>query len=337
MRCKSCQPTFKDTKATPGTEILPLSEFALIAKHFAPLARDPAALLLSDDACVLKPEPGRELIVTCDALVAGVHFLATDPPDLIAAKALAVNLSDLAAKGAEPRGYLMALVLPADIEEPWLERFARGLSEAQQRYGTSLLGGDTTATPGPLTIAITALGTAPAGSMIRRRGARAGDGIYVSGTIGDAGAGLQILQGAGEGDTSLVDRYRNPTPRLALGKALRGVATAALDVSDGLIADLGHISDVSAVRLIVEANRIPLSAALLRFWPGEEGLLKAVTAGDDYEIAFTAALDESVAALATKVGVSVTRIGQVETGSGVVLRDAGGKAIPVTRPGYTHF
>ena len=253
--CRGRLHAFKDTKATPGTEILPLSEFALIAKHFAPLARDPAALLLSDDACVLRPEPGREMIVTCDALVAGVHFLATDPPDLIAAKALAVNLSDLAAKGAEPRGYLMALALPHTTEDAWLARFARGLSEAQDRYSTSLLGGDTTATPGPLTIAITALGTAPVGSMIRRRGARAGDGIYVSGTIGDAGAGLRILQGTGEGDAYLVGRYRNPTPRLSLGLALRGVATASLDVSDGLIADLGHISDVSSVRLVVEANR----------------------------------------------------------------------------------
>jgi len=317
-----------------------LSEFGLIAKYFAPLASDPAALLLSDDACVLKSEPGREMIVTCDALVESVHFFATDPPELIAAKALAVNLSDLAAKGAEPRGYLLAIALPSSTTEAWLEAFSRGLSEAQRMFGTSLLGGDTTATPGPLTIAITALGTAPVGAMIRRRGARPGDGIYVSGTIGDAAAGLQILQGAlaaGEGTDFLIGRYRQPTPRLALGKALRGVATASLDVSDGLIADLGHISDVSAVRMVVEANRIPLSPALLHIWPGQEGLVRSVTAGDDYEIAFTASSDESVAAAAASANVSVTKIGHVETGSGVVLRDAAGGAIAIPHSGYRHF
>jgi thiamine-monophosphate kinase len=317
-----------------------LSEFGLIAKYFAPLARDPAALMLSDDACVLKPEPGRELIVTADALVEGVHFLASDPPDLIASKALRVNLSDLAAKGAEPRGYLLALALPPTTTDAWLQGFARGLSADQDRFGTSLLGGDTTSTPGSLTIAVTALGTAPAGAMIRRRGARPGDGVYVSGTIGDAGAGLQLLQAAleaGEGADFLIGRYRQPTPRLALGKALRGVATASLDVSDGLIADLGHIADVSAVRLVVDANRIPLSGELLHFWPGPEGLLRAATAGDDYEIAFTAASDESVAAAAAKADVSVTRIGRVETGSGVILLDGSGQAVTVARPGFLHF
>ncbi len=317
-----------------------LSEFGLIAKYFVPLARDPAALRLSDDACVLQQEAGRELIVTTDALVEGVHFLRGDPPDLIAAKALAVNLSDLAAKGAEPRGYLMALALPPYSADAWLECFARGLSVDQTAFGTSLLGGDTTATPGPLTIAITALGTAPNGAMIRRRGARAGDGIYVSGTIGDAGAGLHLLQGTlahGEGADFLIQRYRRPTPRLALGKALRGVATAALDVSDGLMADLGHIADVSAVRLVVEANRIPLSPALMRVWPGQEGLVRAATAGDDYEIAFTAASDESVAAAALGLDVSVTRIGRVESGSGIVLVDGTGHTIAVPRPGFVHF
>ena len=321
-------------------QVLPLSEFALIAKHFAPLARDPAALSLSDDACVLKPEPGRELIITADALVEGVHFLANDPPEMIAAKALAVNLSDLAAKGAEPRGYLMALALPRRLDDAWLASFTRGLSVAQTHFAISLLGGDTTATPGPLTIAITALGTAPVGAMIRRRGARPGDGIYVSGTIGDAGAGLQILQGAlaaGEGADFLIGRYRQPTPRLALGKALRGVATASLDVSDGLLADLGHIADVSAVRLVVEANRIPLSRELLHIWPGEEGLVRAATAGDDYEIAFTAASDESVAAAAAKAEIQVTRIGEVAIGSGVILLDGAGQAITVARPGFVHF
>jgi len=317
-----------------------ISEFALIAKYFAPLAVDPAALGLTDDACVLPQESGRQTVVTADALIEGVHFLKSDPPALIAAKALRVNLSDLAAKGADPVGYLMALALPRDIEESWLEKFAHGLSADQTEFSVSLLGGDTTATPGPLMIAITALGSVPQGEMLRRAGAGPGDSIYVSGSIGDAGAGLAVLQGeleAGPGAQTLIARYRRPTPRLSLGKALRGVATAALDVSDGLLADLGHIAEVSGVRLVIEAGRIPRSLALQAVWPGIEGIMRAATAGDDYEIAFTAPPGVDVAAAFSKYDVSVTKIGWVEKGEGVVLLDEGGTALPVARAGYRHF
>ena len=314
-----------------------LTEFGLIARHFCPLATHDGALALSDDACVLQEEAARDTIITADALTAGVHFLVSDPPNLIASKALRVNLSDLAAKGAVPAGYLLVLALPPSVDDAWLASFARGLADDQAAFGISLLGGDTTATPGPLTIAITALGHVPRGTMIRRSGAKPGDHVFVSGTIGDAGAGLALLQGGAGAPPSdygfLVGRYRQPSPRLKLGVALRGVAHASLDVSDGLLADLGHIAEVSGVRITVEAAAVPRSDALRRLDP--DGVVQAVTAGDDYEIAFTA---PSVAAVETAVGqVPVTRIGRVEAGQGVVLVDREDREIPVARTGFTHF
>ncbi len=316
------------------------SEFALISKYFSPLATAEAALGLTDDACLLKQCAECDLVVTTDALIAGVHFLADDPANLIASKALRVNLSDLAAKGAKPAGYLLALALPRIIENAWLECFARGLSDDQKEFAISLLGGDTTATPGPLTLAITALGHVPSGGMIRRSGATLGDGVYVSGTIGDAGAGLAVLKGelsAGEHADFLIGRYRQPVPRLSLGMALRGIAPAALDVSDGLVADLGHLAEVSKVRITVQADRIPRSDALHRLWPGPEGIVRAVTAGDDYEIAFTARSDAAALEAGRQVGVPVTKIGQVEEGQGVHLLDVSGREIPLSRTGYVHF
>jgi len=306
------------------------SEFELIARLFAPLATAPGAFGLTDDAALLPARAGHELIATTDALVEGVHFLSEDSPDSIAKKALRVNLSDLAAKGAEPAAYLLALSLPARLDLAWLEEFARGLGEDQQAFGIALFGGDTTSTPGPLTLAITAFGFVPVGGMIRRAGAKPGDGVYVSGSIGDAGGGLAVLQG-GSGPAELVERYRLPMPRLALGLALRGIASAALDVSDGLIADLGHIAEVSGVRIVVEAARIPRSPALRALWgDGNEAILRAATAGDDYEIAFTVPPRDEIPA-------GVSRIGVVEKGAGIVLLDAEGREIAVPRAGYRHF
>lgn len=307
-----------------------LSEFGLIAKYFVPLATHPGALALSDDAAVLKAEADHDLVMTADALTAGVHFLPDDPPNLIASKALRVNLSDLAAKGAEPVGYLLALALPQSIDDTWMAEFARGLGEDQKTFGVSLLGGDTTATPGPLTIAITAIGKVPHGTMIRRSGAKPGDHVYVSGTIGDAGAGLAILQGKAARETDaafLIGRYRQPTPRVSLGPKLRGLANASLDVSDGLLADLGHIAETSHVRIVVEADAIPRSDALKSLDPD---IVRAATAGDDYEIAFTASA-------AIPDGLPVTRIGRVEAGQGVVLLDSQGQEIAVPKAGFTHF
>ncbi len=319
------------------------SEFTLIARLFAPLATSPGAFALTDDVACVAQRDGHDLVVTTDALVEGVHFFADDPPASIAKKALRTNLSDLAAKGAEPAGYLLALSLPERIEMAWLESFAHGLGEDQKKFAVSLLGGDTTATPGPLTLAITAMGYVPAGTMIRRVGATAGDGVYVSGTVGDAGGGLALLKGEGahlRGCEAgrLIERYRLPSPRLALGQALRGVASAALDVSDGLIADLSHIAEVSRVRIVIEAERIPRSPEIRALWVATpEAIVRAATAGDDYEIAFTASSEGKVMEAAMHAGTAVARIGRVEEGSGVALLDAGGREIPVSRTGFTHF
>jgi thiamine-monophosphate kinase len=319
------------------------SEFKLIAQVFAPLATAPGAFGLTDDVALLPPRVGHDLVVTTDALVEGVHFLAGDPAASIAKKALRTNLSDLAAKGAEPAGYLLALSLPAHIDMAWLEAFALGLGEDQEMFAVSLLGGDTTATPGPLMLAITAMGHVPTGAMIRRAGAKPGDGVYVSGTIGDAGGGLALLTGEGAniggGETgTLIERYRLPSPRLALGQALRGVASAALDVSDGLIADLSHVAEVSRVRIVVEAERIPRSPDLRALWGDTaEAIVRAATAGDDYEIAFTASSERKVMEAAKRAGVAVACIGRVGKGSGVALVEAGGREIAVPRTGFTHF
>lgn len=322
-----------------------LSEFALIAKLFAPLAKAEGAFDLTDDVARLSLSSGQELVVTVDAIVEGVHFFRSDPADLIARKALRVNLSDLAAKGAEPRHYLLALSLPDWVDDAWLAQFTEGLEQDQAEFGVSLLGGDTTATPGPLTLSITALGETPAGRMLRRAGARAGDRVFVTGTIGDAGAGLAVMKGDGPKLSAadrdyLVRRFRLPEPRVLLGPKLIGVASAALDVSDGLLADLGHIAEVSKLRIQLEAERLPLSPACVALWgEGPDAAIRAASAGDDYEIAFTApeSARPGIAQAASQVGVAVREIGRVEAGMGVLITDAGGNPIPVSRGGYTHF
>jgi thiamine-monophosphate kinase len=322
-----------------------LSEFALIAELFAPLAAAaPGAYGLKDDAATLEVPQGRELVLTTDALVETVHFFADDPTDLIAKKALRVNLSDLAAKGAEPIGYLLALSLPEWVDDAWLRGFAKGLAEDQARFGIALFGGDTTATPGPLTIAVTAFGSAPRGQTLRRGGARIGDKVYVTGTIGDAGAGLALRTRPPHLHPAdwhhLQSRYRLPQPRVALGPRLIGLASAALDVSDGLIADLGHIAEVSGVSIRVEAARIPLSPAL-RAHSGEgvETIARAATAGDDYEIAFTALAEAApeLERLARELGTEIHEIGRVEAGSGVILAGVDGAPIALEKAGFVHF
>jgi thiamine-monophosphate kinase len=320
-------------------------EFALIAELFAPLATLPGAFGLKDDAAIATAPAGQDLVVTTDALVEGVHFFATDPPDLIARKALRVNLSDLAAKGCTPAGYLIALSLPFTADMQWLRAFARGLEEDQQTFGISLFGGDTTSTPGPLTIAITAFGHVPAGKMIRRDGAKIGDHVFVSGTIGDAGAGLACLKNetaslSEEDRRFLTRRFQLPEPRLSLGRYLLGIATASTDVSDGLLADLGHIASVSDTRILVHAARAPISSALKSTWREPmNGVAEAVCAGDDYEIAFTAPPEkrDAVGSAAAKAGVPVVEIGRVESGKGVSMLDEAGAEIPIERRGFTHF
>jgi thiamine-monophosphate kinase len=320
------------------------SEFELIAKLFAPLSRNaPGAYELIDDAATIASPAGEELVVTVDLLSAGVHFRAEDPPDLIARKALRVNLSDLAAKGALPLGYFLSLALPRNTAFTWLEIFARGLEQDQNEFAISLYGGDTTATDGPLTVSVTAFGSMPVGTMIRRNGAKPGDLVFVSGSVGDAGAGLAILKRGGHRDANekaLVDRYLLPLSRTVLGQALRGVAHASLDVSDGLLADLGHVAGASGVRILVDAHRIPLSP-VFKSTAGValETIVTAATAGDDYEIAFAApaAARDEIMRIAGETNTPVTEIGRVAEGTGVVLLDSSVNEIPVSRRGYEHF
>ena len=324
----------------------PPGEFDLIRRYFAPLAAGfPGAYNLVDDAAVVAPSAGHELVVTTDALIEGVHFLPDDPPDLIARKSLRVNLSDLAGKGARPRAYLLDLCLPSSATGAWVGSFARGLAKDQTEFGIHLIGGDTCKTPGPLTIAITAIGEVVEGAMIRRSGARAGDELWVTGTIGDAAHGLAVrrnaLPGAGPKDRKfLVARYRCPEPRVAFGHRLLGVASAAMDVSDGLVQDLGHICAASKLGAVIEAGRVPLSAPVRRAVEREPSrLFDVLGGGDDYEVLFTvpAQLGATVADIGESVGTPVSRIGRIVAGSGISVIDAAGKPMKIDRPGYQHF
>ncbi len=315
-------------------------EFAFIDRLLRPLAAGmPGALELGDDAALVTPPAGRELVLAKDALVAGIHFFAEDPAILVAGKALRVNLSDLAAMGAEPLGYLLALALPRDVEDRWLEDFVAGLRETQERFGLGLLGGDTVATPGPATLSVTVLGQLPEGTALLRSGARPGDDIWVSGRLGEAAMGLRILRGLAVPDEEampLVARYHTPEPRLDLGRALRGIARAAIDISDGLVADLGHICRRSGVGAIVELDRLPVSELLRGIPRWRETVL---TGGDDYELLFTADAGDrtAIAALSRTLDLPLTRIGRTTVGEGVRVVDAAGRDIPIVASGWRHF
>jgi thiamine-monophosphate kinase len=334
-------------KETPAV----LGEFELIARYFAPLAKGfPGAYGLLDDAAVIAPLPGHELVAKTDAIVGGVHFFLDDPADLIARKALRVNLSDLAAKGAVPRAYMLDIMLPRTVTEEWIATFARGLAQDQDAYRVHLIGGDTDSTPGPVTIAIMAFGDVATGRMLRRRGARDGDTVFVTGTIGDAALGLKVLRGDlahldAKAAGFIVDRYRLPQPRVTLGPRLVGLASAALDVSDGLLADLRHICEVSELAAIIEAPRVPLStAAQAALASDSEHIATVITGGDDYEILFTAppeALDE-LGEWSQTLGVPITAIGRMQTPSigkepRITVLDGSGEPLAFERGGWTHF
>jgi thiamine-monophosphate kinase len=324
----------------------PSGEDSLIARYFRPLATDPGAFSLGDDAAILKAS-GDDIVVTTDAIVEGVHFIADDPPDTVARKALRVNLSDLAAKGATPAGFVLTLALRA-ADDAWLTPFARGLGSDAGLFDCPLLGGDTVSTPGPLTISITAFGRVPAGRMVRRSGAKPGDRVVVTGTIGDAALGLDILKGgaaAALADTGakamLIGRYRVPQPRSALAKAVRDHAHAAIDVSDGLAGDLAKLCGVSGVSAVIDAPSIPLSAAAAALLArGIVGIDAIVSGGDDYEILCTIAEDrfEAFVQAADQAGVAVTSIGMVVAGSSVPrFLDGEGREIALPRHSYSHF
>ncbi len=319
-------------------------EFERIRRYFAPLA-GPGGLGLLDDAALVDCRAGHRLVMTADAIVAGVHYLPEDPPDLVAKKLLRVNLSDLAAMGARPLHYLLTSALPASLGAEWVEQFARGLGEDQRLYGVELLGGNSVSTPGPVTLSLTAIGEVPVGAEIRRSGAQAGDDVWVSGTIGDAFLGLAVLRGrypqiGDEPRQVLARRFRLPEPRVTLGPALSGVAHAMIDVSDGLLADLGHICETSHVGAVVELDALPLSAAARTIMALAPGIAPQLAAGgDDYELLFTAspAAADAVRGVGARLGFAVTPIGRIEAGSAVRLVDAGGRDVVVEAGGYRHF
>jgi thiamine-monophosphate kinase len=323
-------------------------EDSLIARYFKPIATDPGAFGLDDDAAILKAR-GEDIVVTTDAIVEGVHFLPDDPPDTIARKALRVNLSDLAAKGAQPAGFVLTLALRA-ADDAWLTSFARGLGSDAGLFGCPLLGGDTVATPGPLTISITAFGRVAPGKMVHRSGAKPGDRVVVTGTIGDATLGLDVLSNGtvaaaladdAAAKAALVGRYRVPQPRNALANAVRDHASAAMDVSDGLAGDLAKLCAASGVSAVIDAPSIPLSAPVAALLGrGVVGIEAIVSGGDDYEI-LCAIPDNGLEAFvhaAGLAGVAVASIGTVIAGSSVPrFLDARGREITLPRRSWSHF
>lgn len=326
-------------------------EFELIANYFAPLSNGfPGAFGLLDDAAVISPASGHDLVAKTDAIVGGVHFQPDDPADLIARKALRVNLSDIASKGANARAYMLDLILPHTTTTTWLSAFADGLAADQSEYGVHLIGGDTNATPGPLTIAVTAFGEVPKGRMLRRKGAQPGDLIFVTGTIGDAALGLRALRGELPGlktgaEACLVRRYHLPQPRVNVGPLLLDIANATIDVSDGLLADLEHICEVSELSASIDIKNVPLSPAAQQALSADPSLIAAIVAGgDDYEILFTAPTDavNRINQVYRLSGVPIKAVGQMvktsqQSETRVEVFDPNGTPLKIGRKGWTHF
>ena len=323
-------------------------EDRLIARYFRPLATAPGALGLTDDAAVITPPPGCDLVVTTDGVIAGVHFFPDDPPDKIGRKVLRMNLSDLAAKGARPLGFLIAVALPTKVDEAWISAFAAGLGEDAAHYGCPLLGGDTDRTPGPISASMTAFGAVPHAAMVRRSTAKLGDCIVVTGTIGDSALGVRLRRDEGLAQrwrlsdvlqAHLEQRYLLPEPRNALAEAVLHHAAAAMDVSDGLVGDLAKLCRASGVAAEIDVAQVPLSDSVRMAIAADPSLIEtALTGGDDYEIVLTLAPEKLAAfrAEAQKAGVAVTEIGRIAAGQGArFMRD--GTSLAFARPSYSHF
>lgn len=322
----------------------PPGEFDLIARYFTravPAGRRDVALAVGDDCALLQPAPGEQWAVSTDTLIESVHFLPSVDPGALGHKALAVNLSDLAACGAEPSCFFLALALPA-VDEPWLAAFASGLFALADAHGCVLAGGDTTRSPHGVALTITVLGRVPHGAALLRSGARAGDELWVSGTLGDAALGLALQRGeapVAAGDAgSAIERLDRPTPRVALGRTLRGIATAAIDVSDGLLGDAGHIVERSAVGIRIEWERVPRSDALRRASEADQRRF-ALSGGDDYELLFAAPAERRAAVerAGAEAGVAVCRIGTVTSTARLELVDADGRAMDTEARAFDHF
>jgi thiamine-monophosphate kinase len=315
------------------------SEFDLIARYFTRPARH-AVLGVGDDAALIEVPAGRQLAVTTDTLVAGTHFLKDDEPTALGHKCLAVNLSDVAAMGAEPRYALLALTLPGG-DEAWISRFAAGFWELAVGHDVDLIGGDMT--QGPLSITVTVLGETPSGKALTRAGAKAGDDVWVSGVLGEAALALSHLRGdlrlKGPDLEHCLGRLHRPTPRVALGRQLVGLANSAIDVSDGLIADLGHICERSRVAAEVDYESVPCLPQVAHLKDLAPVRTAVLAGGDDYELLFTAPADRQrdVLALSAHIGLALTRIGRIVAGSNVRVTDPSGRAVDLPATGYEHF
>ncbi|HZL40170.1 MAG TPA: thiamine-phosphate kinase [Pseudolabrys sp.] len=320
-------------------------EDRLIARFFAPIAIHPGALGLSDDAAFIKPPTGCDLVLTADAIVGGVHFFTDDAAPSVAGKALRVNLSDLAAKGARPLGFLLSLALPKDTGDDWLTGFAEGLRSDAVLFGCPLFGGDTVRISGPIAISIAMFGSVPEGSMVRRAGAKPGDRVFVSGSIGDAALGLDLRKGVAwklsePQRQHLMSRYLLPQPRNALAEAVRMHASSAMDVSDGLVGDFAKLCRASGVAADIEAEKVPRSNAAKAVLAAEPAMGEtALTGGDDYEIICTvpAAKAESFRATAQAARVAVTEIGEIKAGEGARFIGPDGKPLTFKRASFSHF
>jgi thiamine-monophosphate kinase len=325
-------------------------EDRLIAKYFKPLATAPGALGLTDDAASFAPPEGHELVLTTDAIVSGIHFLPDDPPETVARKALRVNLSDLAAKGAHPAGCLLTLAMPEGIGHGWLNPFVSGLQSDCDLFSCPVYGGDTVRTEGPLWVSITAFGTLPRGTMVKRAGAKPGDVVVVTGTVGDGALGLRLLRDpdhierwslSDDEAAHLAGRYRVPQPRTAMADAVRTLASAAMDVSDGLVGDLAKLCEVSGISARIETARLPLSPSAAKALDVEPGLIEVIaTGGDDYEI-LAAVPANKIAAFhdqARAASVPVTEIGEIVAGrEPPQVIDANGNGLTFARGSFSHF